>query len=86
MTFDGYLVGHGAAGAEKCRIHAEKGGGSMFKVVDGGVFPEDIVPHLGRSHARPHRWSGFGHRVGAQVDGHAANLQADLEKKTCGTS
>jgi hypothetical protein len=74
MTFNGYLIGHGTAGAENGRFHPKKGGGMVFQVINTGVLAKNIVTQGGFLHEIQHGGGWTGYCVGTEVDCHAANL------------
>ena len=65
---DGNLIAHGAGGNEQGCFAGKCLGGATLKKVDRGVFPVNIVAHLGRGHGGAHLRAGASDSIGAEVD------------------
>jgi hypothetical protein len=68
VEVQGDLIAHRAGGDEERRLHADGGRRLLLQAVDGRIFAEDVVPHLGLGHRPAHLRVGPGHRVGPQID------------------
>jgi hypothetical protein len=63
VTHHGQQVGHGAGGHEQGRLLAKQFGAAALQRIDAGIFPIDIVSHLGMQHALAHGFRGLGHGI-----------------------
>ncbi|MNF16221.1 hypothetical protein D3C80_2191520 [compost metagenome] len=56
-------VGHGAGWHEQGRLFAQQFGTFVLERIDAGIFPVDIISHLGMQHALAHGFRGLGHGI-----------------------
>ena len=56
-------VGHGAGWHEQGRLLAQQLGTFVLERIDAGIFPIDIITHLGVQHALAHGLRGLGHGI-----------------------
>ena len=69
MHLNGNLVCHGAGRTKQSRFHPEKIGHTAFQSIYGNVFPEHIIPHLGRKHGLQHGFRRLGKGIGTKFYG-----------------
>jgi hypothetical protein len=69
-TFNGNLVGHGARGTEKPRLHAKHGGSFGFQFVHAFIFAKNIISNPCAKHSIEHAGGWFGNSVATQINSH----------------
>ncbi len=63
VTHHRQQVGHGAGGNKQRGLLAQQLGPAGLQCIDAGIFPVDIIPHLGMQHALAHGIRGLGDRI-----------------------
>jgi hypothetical protein len=70
VAFDGDLIGHSATGAKYSSLHSKHIGRHSFQLIDGWIFPKNIIPNRGLHHEIQHGCGRAGYRVGPEVCDH----------------
>ena len=68
VDLDADLIRHGAGRHKQGSFLAEESGDAFLQQIDGRIFAENVVAHLGREHGGAHGSGRFRYGVAAEVD------------------